>query len=609
MNTFTRRSLTSVVALIFAFVTTSLAQDLRISEIRIDQPGADTDEYFEIVGAPGTALDGLTYVVIGDHTAGSGVIEEVTGLSGLAIPPDGYLLVGDLTFSLATPDLTTSLNFENNDNVTHLLVKGFTGSNGQDLDTDDDGTLDITPWTEIVDLVALIKQENPPAGTEWHYGPPTVGPAGSATPSHAYYCSGGWLIGAEDVGIDDTPGVSGCCLTFECYYDTVDTTNGMTLRQTLHDVIDDHIRFPYTDTSTDTWDIINLADEDPNNTDNIIDLYKNASYAKIPGGVGPYNREHSWPKSYGFPNDNIHNYPYSDVHNLFACDASYNSSRSNKPFRTCAAACSEKPTEFNDGRGGGTGVYPGNSNWTMGSLTEGTWETWDGRKGDVARAMFYMDVRYEGGIHGVTGSLEPNLILTDSEVLIDSGNTGSNESVAYMGMLSVLLQWHEQDPVDSYEIWRNEVVFSFQGNRNPFIDHPEWVACVYSGTCWPPPPPCGSDPVELCLLDGQYAVTARFMRDDEWHQARPMTVLDHHGEPSQKTGGMAFGDPETMSISIAVRPACSGGFSADWAAVGSMDLAQWQLTIRRIADGKLWTRQQDLGGNTSELDQQAFPCL
>ena len=119
--------------------------------------------------------------------------------------------------------------------------------------------------------------------------------------------------------------------------------------------------------------------------------------------------------------------------------------------------------------------------------------------------------------------------------------------------------------------------------------------------------PCG--PTEVCLLDGQYAASARFMRSGVWHPAKPMTALDDQGEPSQKTGGMAFGDPETMSISVAVRPACSGGFSADWAAVGSMDLAQWELTIRRVADGAQWTRQQDLGGNTSGIDQGAFPCL
>lgn len=267
------------------------------------------------------------------------------------------------------------------------------------------------------------------------------------------------------------------------YYDSVDTSDPSALRATLHDAIDDHTKIPYTSTDPDVWDIVNLAEEDPNDTGRIIDVYKNASYTKIPGGVGAYNREHAWPKSYGFPNDGDDNYPYTDGHHLFAADASYNGSRSNKPFRWCDASCDEWTTDLNDGRGGGSGVYPGNSNWTTGSFSTGTWETWDGRKGDVARAIFYMDIRYEGGTHGITGFAEPDLRLTDDDVIIDSYRTGSNEPVAYMGLYSVLLQWHQQDPVDAREIWRNEVVYSFQGNRNPFIDHPEYVDCLYLGTC------------------------------------------------------------------------------------------------------------------------------
>jgi endonuclease I len=268
------------------------------------------------------------------------------------------------------------------------------------------------------------------------------------------------------------------------YYDTVDATDSTTLRATLHGVIDDHTRFKYTSsTQTDTWDILELADEDPANANNILDVYRNATYVKEGGGNNFYNREHSWPKSYGFPKDNTTNYPYTDCHHLFLSDDGYNSSRSNKPYRYCDASCGENPTDFNSGQGGGSGMYPGNSNWTSGSFTQGTWETWIGRRGDVARALFYLDVRYEGGTHGVTGAAEPDLILTDSEALIDSSNTGRNESVGYMGMLTVLLAWHIEDPVDALEQDRNDLVFSFQGNRNPFIDHPEWVDCLFNNNC------------------------------------------------------------------------------------------------------------------------------
>ncbi len=187
--------------------------DVSISEIRIDQPSTDNDEFFELVGSPGTSLDGLTYLVIGDGSAGSGVIENVTDLSGLSIPASGYFVAAENTFTLGTADIVTSLNFENSDNVTHLLVQGFTGLNGDDLDTDDDGVLDTTPWTAIVDLIALIKEENPPTGTEYHYGPPTVGPDGSYVPGLAFTCPSGWTIGAFDpLDGEDTPGAENHCI-------------------------------------------------------------------------------------------------------------------------------------------------------------------------------------------------------------------------------------------------------------------------------------------------------------------------------------------------------------------------------------------------------------
>ena len=90
------------------------------------------------------------------------------------------------------------------------------------------------------------------------------------------------------------------------------------MRSTLHDVIDDHTRYPYTSTATDTWNILDAADEDPNDSGNILDVYKNASYDKAAGGNDYYNREHCWPKSYGFPIDGSTNYPYTDCHHLFA---------------------------------------------------------------------------------------------------------------------------------------------------------------------------------------------------------------------------------------------------------------------------------------------------
>jgi hypothetical protein len=137
------------------------AQTVALSEIRIDQPSTDNDEYFELSGSAGTSLTGMTYLVIGDGTGGSGVIEAVVDLTSQSIPGSGFFVAAESTFTLGTADLTTTLNFENSDNVTHLLVDGFVGSNGDDLDTDDDGTLDSTPWSSIVDCVGLVETVGP----------------------------------------------------------------------------------------------------------------------------------------------------------------------------------------------------------------------------------------------------------------------------------------------------------------------------------------------------------------------------------------------------------------------------------------------------------------
>jgi endonuclease I len=263
----------------------------------------------------------------------------------------------------------------------------------------------------------------------------------------------------------------------EGYYDSVTATGAGALRVSLHAVIDDHQRFPYTSSATDTWDILEVADQNPLNTAEILDVYRNTSLAKFGGGGGGYNREHSWPKSYGFPTDGSSNYPYTDCHHLFLSDEVYNSSRSNKLYGGCDMNCAERTTVANGGVGGGSGVYPGQSGWT----NTGIWETWAGRRGDVARALFYMDVRYEGGTHGGTGVVEPDLVLTDDPTLVLT--SGTNAPLAHMGLLSDLLAWHAADPVDAREQARNDVIASHQGNRNPFIDHPEWVNCLFAGTC------------------------------------------------------------------------------------------------------------------------------
>ncbi|WP_289028991.1 endonuclease [uncultured Paraglaciecola sp.] len=263
------------------------------------------------------------------------------------------------------------------------------------------------------------------------------------------------------------------------YYDSVNTESAQTLRGSLHQIINDHQRFPYTSSATDTWDILEQADENPDDKAQIISIYTNRTYPKAGGGNSHYNREHAWPKSYGFPDNGSDNYPYTDAHHLFLADSGYNSSRNNKPYAECDSGCAEKVTTANHNRGGDDSE----SNWTIGSGFTGSWETWSERKGDTARALMYLAVRYEGGTHSVTGKPEPDLRLTDNRTLIGQSNTGDNLSIAYMGLRSTLIQWHKDDPVDDFERRHNDTVYSYQGNRNPFIDHPEYVICVFENNC------------------------------------------------------------------------------------------------------------------------------
>ncbi|MGH8077502.1 MAG: endonuclease [Lysobacter sp.] len=267
------------------------------------------------------------------------------------------------------------------------------------------------------------------------------------------------------------------------YYSRVNTSSASQLRCSLHQTIRGHTAYPYSGGTTNAWSILEIADEDPNNAGRILDVYRNRSYVKGSERAGTgtgitYNREHTWPNSLGFGSSTgdlgLPYAPYTDTHMLYLSDTTYNSDRGNKPYADCtlSGGCGERVTEANNGSGGGSGVYPGNSNWVKGpDGNGGSFQTWGKRRGDIARAVLYMAIRYEGGRDVNTNQSEPDLELTDdrSKIVITSA------SPAYMGLLSTLLAWHNADPPDAAERERNEVIFSFQGNRNPFLDHPEWA--------------------------------------------------------------------------------------------------------------------------------------
>ena len=268
------------------------------------------------------------------------------------------------------------------------------------------------------------------------------------------------------------------------YYDSAIGLTGAPLSAALHEIVDDHLRVPYTASSTDTWDVLAIANANPLVPGEILTVYRNHSVDGTDHSQSTgFNREHTWPSSYGFTDDNGCNYPYTDLHHLMPADWGYNTARGNRVYDFCTGSCDLWPV---DGA-------PTTPNRGTGSGNTGSWEAWPGRRGDVARGLLYLSVRYEGGTHGVTGCTEPDLILTNNRSLIVS-NTSQNYSPAYMGELSTLLLWHLSDPVDDFERNRNDVIANFQGNRNPFVDHPEWACMIFGcpgGDPVPPIPPTG----------------------------------------------------------------------------------------------------------------------
>jgi endonuclease I len=251
------------------------------------------------------------------------------------------------------------------------------------------------------------------------------------------------LVGAAGARSDPPPG----------YYNAAEGKTGAELRQALHQVIRNHNVIPYSSgTRFDTSDALKALDQDPANTNNVIGIYSRQSEPAASFGLTTgWNREHLWCDSYGLDGREP---AYSDLNNLRAEDANVNSSRGNKFF------------DISDTNSAGY-RKPAHAEAPLTSTDTDSWEPPASVKGDIARALFYMAVRYMGDT-----SSEPALYLTDATVQITS-------TTNFMGRLSTLLRWSQADPVDAAEMLRNDRVYSYQTNRNPFVDRPGWVAAAF----------------------------------------------------------------------------------------------------------------------------------
>jgi endonuclease I len=239
------------------------------------------------------------------------------------------------------------------------------------------------------------------------------------------------------------------------YYDPANGLTGQALQSALHNIIKDHNAVSYSS-------LISYFESTDKKTDNTVwDMYSD-----VPGGNPPYvyyynsgdecgnynsegdcfNREHSWPKSW-FGGEVMP--MYSDLFHLYPTDGYVNNKRDNYPYGEVGQA---QWTALNGSKLGGCSWlgYSGN-----------VFEPIDEYKGDLARSYFYMSVRYYTEDNGWPGS---------------PMTTGSQLKSWALDMLA---QWNEQDPVSEKEIDRNNAVYQIQDNRNPFIDHPEYVESIW----------------------------------------------------------------------------------------------------------------------------------
>lgn len=187
-----------------------------------------------------------------------------------------------------------------------------------------------------------------------------------------------------------------------------------------------------------------VTDRDPNNPNNVVLVYNSQIVPSTWDSGVTWNREHTWPESYG--NTSTSAPQYSDLHMLRPCNPGVNSGRGNEPYGL------DNASQWDPTMVGSTNQY----------------------RGEMARAMFYAATRYGDPAGSIT---------TGNFLLVDSGwGTG----ISKMGKLSYLLQWHFAYAPDTRERKRNQTVFDqalnptyYQNNRNGFVDHPEYVWAIW----------------------------------------------------------------------------------------------------------------------------------
>ena len=231
------------------------------------------------------------------------------------------------------------------------------------------------------------------------------------------------------------------------YYDNAANKTGNELKVALHNIIKGHHVVSY----RGLLNAFPFTDNDGNG--NVWDIYSNCIFSYSGNSqCGDYNqegdcwnREHTWPQSWF----NQETTPRSDLFHVYPTDGYVNALRGNLPYGEV-----NHPTYTSSN---GSKLGPCVTSGYNGTVFEPV----DDYKGDIARSYFYMSVRY----YTEDGSWSTSAMTNKSEIL--------------PWAMTMLLRWSDDDPVSQKEIDRNNAVYGYQNNRNPFIDHPEYARMIW----------------------------------------------------------------------------------------------------------------------------------
>lgn len=237
------------------------------------------------------------------------------------------------------------------------------------------------------------------------------------------------------------------------YYTSCEGKKQEALLVELYNIIGDHTVVSY----DGLWTVYKTSDVRDDGT--VWDMYSTKHWRVGSEQCGNYssvgdcyNREHSFPKSWF----NDAKPMYSDAFHIYPTDGKVNGQRSNHPYGECANGTTLSSSGGVKALGKlGTCTFPGYSGTVF--------EPDDEYKGDFARSYFYMAACYNNKIAGWSSAML----------------SGNNYPAYKTWAVNLLLKWHRQDPVSQKEIDRNEVVYSYQKNRNPFIDHPSLAEHIW----------------------------------------------------------------------------------------------------------------------------------